>query len=112
MSVCGISCDIKGCQDSKVWGLVKDGRLYRLTFSKSLAEHINSNLNNQYTLRRYKLVKGRRLSAEDTSSTGLYSIVDARKDYTLRVALDRRVAHMLCDWNWRYLQEVHLIPCK
>jgi len=57
-------------------------------------------------------VKGRRLSPEDTSATGLYAIIDARKDYTLRVALDRRIAHTLCDWQWRYLEEVSLIPCK
>lgn len=111
MSEYGATCDIKGCQDSKAWGLTKNGRLYRLTFSKAVAEHINNSLNNQYTLQRFKLTKGRRLSPGETCN-GLYGIIDRRKDFILRIALDQRIAETLCDWDWRYLQELFITPCK
>ena len=34
------SCSIKGCEADKAWAIIKNDKLYRLTFSRSLAEYI------------------------------------------------------------------------
>lgn len=105
-------CGIKGCQDVKVWGLLKDGRLYRLSFSTSVLEHINANCGNEYTLQRFRIFKGKRLAPNEVSASGLYGIIDSRRDYTLRISLCRESANIMCDFHWRYLQEVWIEPCK
>jgi hypothetical protein len=103
-------CPIKGCQDDKIYGLTKDGRLHRLSFSKSLLLHISAHLPG-YTLARFRIIRGRRLSPNEPSSTGLYGIV-SHKDFLLRGALDQRIAEFLCDWKYRYLCELQLQPCS
>jgi len=73
-----------------------------------VAEHTNSLTGNAYTLQRFRLHKGRRLEPGEVSNSGAYAIMDSRRDYTLRIALDHQIAQLLCDWNWRYLQEVYI----
>lgn len=43
-------CDLNGlCKDSdKVWGLIKDNKIYRLTFSKSLVDLMKKQLDDDF----------------------------------------------------------------
>lgn len=43
--------------------------------------------------------------------TGLYAIVSRNRDFVLRISLSRETALLLCDFKFRYLQEVRLNPC-
>jgi len=90
--------------------LTKDGRLHRLSFSKSLLLHISAHLPG-YTLARFRIIRGRRLSPNEITPNGLYGI-SSHKDFLLRIAMDQRIAEFLCDWKWRYLCEIHLEPCS
>jgi hypothetical protein len=40
--------------------------------------------------------------------TGLYAILDTRRDKILRVALSQEVAEILCDYQSRYVREAFL----
>jgi len=91
--------------------MVRDGKLHRMTFSRSVDDHINALSKEKYEIKRFRLHKGRRLGPDDISESGLYGIVDSRRDFTLRIACDREIALILCDFEWRYLQEVFLTPC-
>lgn len=101
------TCCIKGCQDDKIYGLVRAGRLYRLSFSKSLLQHVREGLPEAYTLARFKVYKGRILERGEESSSGLYGI-ESHKGKLLRIALSKDVADMLCDWRFRKLREIRL----
>ncbi len=114
-------CSIKGCQDSKVWGLVKDGRLHRLSFSFAVITHIKAILQDEaYGIRRFKIVGPRRyLGLSEESRSGLYAIVDTRRDFILRIELDKRAAVLKTDYSdergrrqWRMMAEVWLEPCR
>ena len=88
-----------------------DGKLHRLSFSKSLLKHIASLTGESYTLARFRIVRGRQLNPNETSTTGLYGI-ETHKGFMLRIAMTPEVANFLCDWKWRKLCEVSLEPCS
>jgi hypothetical protein len=69
--------------------------VYRLTFSKSLAEHIQRHAGHPLDLRRRRFLVGRPLNRGEPSPSGAYAIVDARKGKTLRIALDADIADIL-----------------
>jgi hypothetical protein len=83
--------------------------LYRLTFSRSLLEHMNASLGNQYEIKRFKIIRGRILKQGESSSSGLYAIISTRKDKILRIAMNQAHAEFLCDFKSRQLQEVTIL---
>ena len=76
--------------------MIKGGRLYRLTFSKSLADHI-CRLAPGYTVERRKFVLGSRLVPNETSPSGLYAIVKEGTDWALRITTFQQLAE-----SWRH----------
>jgi hypothetical protein len=89
--------------------VVKAEKVFRLTFSKSLAEHIVAALGDDtFTLRRLSFRIGRRLELGDLSRSGAYAVVDVRKGATLRVSLDRDVAELMRS-DSRYLAEAWVV---
>jgi hypothetical protein len=67
-----------------------------LTFSRSLAEHLQRWCGPEgLQLRRRTFRVGRELRPGEVSRSGAYALVDRRKGKTLRIALDREVAALL-----------------
>lgn len=100
----------QSCSDKnslrRIYGILgKDGRLYRLTFSKALAKHICEN--HGYTYRRFKYFIGKRLDDNETSYNGLYGII-SYNGAALRISLDKEIGNMLIDNNYRFLHEIYL----
>jgi hypothetical protein len=93
-----------------VWGIIRHGKLYRLTFSRSLADHILTQLPPGYEIRRFTFQLGRPLQRGETSASGLYALCSARKDITLRIALVREAAELMCDYDSRMIREAWLLP--
>lgn len=83
-----------------------------MTFSKSVAEHVNALVGDEYTLQRFRIHRGRVLRPGEESQSGLYGIEAVRKEYMLRVSLCRETANLLCDFDSRRLVEVFLTRCK
>ncbi len=69
--------------------------MYRITFSKSLADHINHRSDGRFELRRVMVKVGEPLEKGQISSTGAYALLDSRKRKLLRVSLDYQVAQLL-----------------
>ncbi len=107
-----LSCSNGYCKTSnKVWGLIDDNkRCYRLTFSKSLAEWIIFKHYPKYKLARIEYVRGRKLSTEDISSSGIYGII-SNAGIMLRISLIKEQA-LLYISETRSLCEIHLISGK
>lgn len=90
-----------GCAPDKIWSIERGGKLFRLTFSKSLAEHIAGKA---FDIVRRTFIKGRELQPGEQSRSGLYAIVDRRKGIVLRISLYREIAKLLTD-STRYIAE-------
>ena len=78
-----------------MWALEHAGKIYRLTFSKSLAEHIQRHAPIPLTLTRRRFITDARLAPGERSKSGAYAIIDTRKHKTLRIALDVQIADLL-----------------
>lgn len=89
---------------------MKDEKLFRLTFSRNLLEHMNTVAGGAYEIKRFKLMRGKMLEPGQQSGTGLYAIISAKKGKVLRVAMNKAQADLLCDFRSRQLQEVSLMP--
>lgn len=97
------------CKDTeKIWGITKNGKLYRLTFSKSLAYHIKEQ-NNEYEIKQYRFIIGKKLEKNQTSESGLYALMSKKGDYALRISLIKGVAKLHSDDNTRYLAQAWLL---
>lgn len=104
------SCLTGTCQISeKIWGIVcpKSNTLHRLTFSKSLADHIVG-ITKGYEVRRFLFAVGKPLERGQDSSTGIYGIMSKAKNYALRVSLMKETAMLLSDDETRSMAEVYL----
>ncbi len=99
----------KGCPNDKAWAVVKDDKVYRITFSQSLAEHaIKCTEDPNFTLARITLKIGNEIGPGQNSPTGLYALIDRRKGKTLRVAMNKELANLVCDFKSRYLAEAFI----
>lgn len=87
--------------------LEANGRCYRLTFSRSLAEHIQR-LRPELEIRKRTFRTGRMLAKGEMSRSGVYAIVDTRKFKTLRLSLIKDVAYLLRS-NTRTVHEGWLV---
>lgn len=87
------------------------GRIHRISFSRSLLDHLGRTfLGGDYTIRPLRFRTGRRLAPGETSSTGLYAICDSRSGRTLRISMFREVAEFLTGDDSRYIAECGIIP--
>jgi hypothetical protein len=87
-----------GCKDSqRIYGIYnpKTNRLHRLTFSKSLALLIAEKTGLQ--IGRWYYHVGEALEPGQTSPSGLYALLDAKSNLTLRISLDPQIAAIHCD---------------
>lgn len=70
-------------------------KIHRITFSKSLAEFI-CQTNKDYNYKRMTFVLGKELSPGEKSPNGLYAIVKAKTNWTLRITFFQELAE-----EWR-----------
>jgi hypothetical protein len=100
------TCSDGSCKTSdKIWGIVKGNKLYRLTFSKSLAEHICQK--HGYELRRMTFHIGKPLKVGEKSKTSLYGIRSSNNGIILRVSMFREIAEEMRDTS-RQVHEIYL----
>lgn len=85
----------------------KEGKLIRLTFSKSLAIFLCS-YDETYTYRKFKFKVGDVVKDPAESKNCLYAIV-SYTGYVLRMATTYERAELLVDNEYRYIFEAHLI---
>ena len=90
------------CEKNTIYGIIKNDKLQRLTFSKSLAEHICSYENN-LTVKKMSFILGKKLEFNENSKTGLYAIVKSKNNWTLRVTLFKELANT---WNSHSSREI------
>lgn len=91
---------------------MKDGKVFRITFSKSLAEHLLRCGPQGLHIERVAFQVGRRLQHGEQSASGLYAITSTReKDHglVLRITLSAGVAKMLTPDHWREIRECWLV---
>lgn len=105
-------CDLEGgCKDDqRIYGIIdpKANKLYRLTFSKSLADLISAKTG--FKTRRFRYHIGEDLKPGDDSPSGLYALLDAESDLALRISLDKRISEIHCDWQYRKLATAYISP--
>ena len=87
--------------------MVDGRRVYRITFSKSLADHMVRALG-CYEVKRVTFRVGRELLPGEASRSQLYALVSKRSGAVLRISMVREIAEELCDYDSRYLAECWL----
>jgi hypothetical protein len=85
--------------------LIRDGRLYRISFSLSLLKFIKRHRGGEIHRITFRL--GRSLQPGESSPNGLYAIVSTKNDWTLRITLFPELADFFRD-DSRYIAECHL----
>lgn len=100
------SCPTQGCLSDRAYAIVntKTKKIYRISFSTSLLEHIIKDDKN-LQVREISFRLGKELEPNETSSTGMYALVKSKTNWTLRISLHKNVANYLCDFDTRRLRE-------
>lgn len=90
------------------YGLVRDGKLFRVTFSLSLAEYLARLTDERYEVVSLTFRVGRRLEPGEESRSGLYALCSKKTGTVLRISLLQEIAEEMLDPAWRYLAECYL----
>jgi hypothetical protein len=98
------TCSISGCPRDKAYAIIRNNRIHRITFSKSLADYIVSQMDESYQIHRITFTIGKKLEPQQKSSTGLYAIVSKKTDWTLRITMFQEIAETFRD-DSRYIAE-------
>ncbi len=101
------SCPAQGCLSDRAYAIVdpKTKKIHRISFSTSLLEHIIKDDKSGLQVREISFRLGKELEPNETSSTGMYALVKAKTNWTLRISLHKNVANYLCDFETRKLRE-------
>jgi hypothetical protein len=97
----------QGCLSDKAYAIVDTyyKKIHRISFSASLLEHILDSTQPNLEVREISFSLGKVLKPNEVSSTGIYALVKAKNDWTLRISLHKNVANYLCDFDTRRLRE-------
>lgn len=104
----GQVCSVSGCPKDKAYAIIKGNKIHRITFSKSLCEHI-CNLDNSFYFKKITFINGKKLKKGEKSSSGLYSIISSKNDWTLRITLFQEFAEFTRDDRFRYVSECWIL---
>ena len=91
----GMTCDISGCKFDEAYAVIDDKKLYRVTFSASLADIIAKQTGK--AVKKVKLKMGRTLEPGEQSSSGLYAICKVGSGWPLRVSLFKQAMELWQD---------------
>lgn len=86
---------VAGCNAERAYALVRDERLLRVSFSRSLLDHLASRTPDTRVVR-VRIRLGKLLLPGDACASGLYAICKARSGWPLRVTLFSALAD-----HWR-----------
>lgn len=101
------TCNDGKCKTTeKIWGITDGNKLYRLTFSKSLAEFL-AKLDPSYEVARFEFKIGRELDRNESSKSGVYALM-SNKGYALRMQLSQELSNIYRDDYSRHIREVWL----
>ncbi len=101
------SCSTSGCPKDRIFAIRDEYRLYRLTFSRSLADHICKDHPGLWVESR-RFVLGEVLGPNTVTGANLFAICSKSSGFCLRIALRRDLAELLTD-DSRELREAWLI---
>ena len=94
-----------------IYGIEDDEKLYRLTFSYSLAKLIVKN-DSKLKITKYNYFQtGRKLDFNEIPKNGLYGICSSLKSHNnllLRVSLDIETAKLYTSSEYRHLEEIEI----
>lgn len=100
-----MKCDSGSCiLSEKIWAITDGKKLYRLTFSKTLADHICESQKNLY-VDRLPFHIGRVLQPGEQSKSGLYSLISRRKSIALRITMFKDLATIMSEDDSCYICE-------
>jgi hypothetical protein len=104
------SCTVLGCLSDRAYAIVnsKTKKVYRISFSRSLLDHV-AKTDPDLEVREISFRLGKELEPNEDSSTGLYAVVKAKNNWTLRISLYKDIANYFCDFDTRKLRECILI---
>ena len=86
----------------------KTNKLFRVTFSLSLANHIVSAHFPEYKIREATAIRGKALRPGEPSS-GLYGVISTDKDLLLRCPMTAESAELYTECDSRHIEEVFLM---
>lgn len=66
----------------------------------------------EYEIKKFRTKIGKTLKHGEKSETGLYAIVNTKKNLVLRVAMSAELAEYLTNDDSRHICECHLLPVK
>jgi len=98
----------QGCLADKAYAIVniKTKKIHRISFSTSLLQHIvDTGNDSNLQVKEISFRLGKELEPNETSSTGMYAIVKAKNNWTLRISLIKDVANFICDFKTRKIRE-------
>lgn len=101
------TCSTQGCLADRAYAIVDPStkKIHRISFSASLLKHILETQHNKHLqVREISFRLGRELKPNEISSTGMYAIVKAKNNWTLRISLIKDVANHICDFDTRRLR--------
>jgi hypothetical protein len=102
------SCTPQGCLFDKAYAIVnpKNKKVYRISFSESLLKHIITQTNDSdLVVGKITFRLGKELVPNEDSPTGIYALVKAKTNWTLRIPIIKDVANYICDFDTRKLRE-------
>ena len=100
------ACSCKSSKD--VYCIIDEDKntLHRITFSRSLAEHIIETTNG-YKLQIAQYVRTRKLRNGERSNA-LYGIIASAKDLILRIQIRQELAEIYVNDESRHIEEIYL----
>ena len=87
-----------GCPPDKALALIREGRIERLSFSRSFLEFLGRQLGGSWQVLRFTFKL-----EEELNDASIFAIVDRRKGKVLRLSLSRETAEFLCRDPSRYV---------
>jgi hypothetical protein len=82
-------------------------KLHRVSFSKSLVDHIVKHHFTRYKVVTARYIRGKKLSPGETSK-GLYGIIASKKDIILRCPIRKELAEIYANDDSRHIEEIFL----
>lgn len=102
-------CPVSGCKFDKAWGIVKDNKVYRITFSKSLVDLILKDLQGDYRVARLSIQLGDKIDDIDSSKAKIFAICKSKTKWPLRVTMFREAAKL---WEDKGVRDIYSCNIK
>lgn len=87
---------------------MKDDKIYRLTFSKQVADLCASY--GDYEVRKLRIKRGKKLDPGEESPTGIYLICTSKCGSLLRAQLNKGISELFFDPEYRHIYTGILKP--